>query len=104
MWTHIMTGGQPFVYRDDALCLELKPKLHKRFFDKNHQVTFTFLKDIRVTYIATHIYNTYDTFDIKRMVLENDKEKIEVEGNNIKGELARKIRNGHYKTLDIYIN
>jgi len=104
MWTHIMTGGQPFVYRDDALCLELKPKLHKRFFDKNHQVTFTFLKDIRVTYIAKHIYNTYDTFDIKRMVLENDKEKIEVEGNNIKGELARKIRNGHYKTLDIYIN
>jgi hypothetical protein len=104
MWTYMMTGGKPFVYRDGELFLEFKPKLHQDFFDENKEVQFTFLKDIRVKYIADELHHTYDDFSIKKIVLANEQESIEVKGEDIKGELARNIRDGHYKTLDIYIN
>lgn len=104
MWTHMMTGGKPFIYRDGELFLEFKPKLHQEFFDENKEVQFTFLKDIRVKYIADELHHTYDDFSIKKIVLANEQESIEVKGEDIKGELARNIRDGHYKTLDIYIN
>lgn len=103
MWTHMMTGGKPFLYKDGQLHLDLKPKLHKRFFDENHKVSFTFLKDLRVTYVCEQPHNTYDTLEIEKMVLSNEHENMNIVGNNIKGELALKIRNGYYKTLEVYI-
>lgn len=104
MWTLMMTGDKPFKYIDGNLVLDLQPKLHKSFFKEDKTVSFTFLKDIKVTYICNNVENTYDRYDVRKIEVKNDDETVIVHEPLIRGDLASKIRDGHYKNLNIYIN
>ena len=104
MWAIMMTGGQPFKYENDTLVLRFAPKLHKDFFTTEHQVTFKFLKNIEVTYINEQHQNTYDRCAIHTIQLINDQETKTIHDAIITGELALAVREGHYKTIHIYMN
>jgi len=103
IWTLMMTGGQPFNEVEGELQLNFQPKLHASFF-KEGRVSFKFLKDITVNYIADEVCHTYDKFQVRKFEVMNEEETIEIHDSVIKGDLASKIRDGHYKTLNIYIN
>lgn len=104
MWTMMMTGGQPFKIIENELCLDFNPKLHASFFNEDHSLSFAFLKDIKVTYVTDRLVNTYDEYKVHKIEVISDDETIEVNDSMIKGELASKIRDGYYKTLNIFIN
>ena len=104
MWTVMMTGGQPFEMIDGELVLNFKPKLHASFFKKDHTVSFKFLKDIKVTYITNELVHTYDRYDVHKIEVISQDGMLEISEPYIKGDIASKIRDGYYKTLNIYIN
>ncbi|MCF7924649.1 MAG: cellobiose phosphorylase [Candidatus Izimaplasma sp.] len=103
MWTHMMTGGKPFEYKNNELSLSFKPKLHKSFF-KNNRIDFNFLKEIKVTYITNLVKNTYQKYDVNKIELIGGGETIEINDSIISGQLAKDVRDGLYKRINIYIN
>ena len=104
MWSVMMTGGVPFKERDNQLVLKFEPKLSKAFFKSDKTLSFTFLKDITVTYINESMQDTYTTCDIHKMVLSNNKTTKTIEGDVICGDLAIQVRDGIYKNIKIYMN
>lgn len=103
MWALMMTGGQPFKLLDNDLVFKLEPALHKSFFKEDKTLSFTFLKDIEITYINENMIDTYDEGIISEYTLISDDEEIIVNGEYVGREYASKIRNGYYKKINILI-
>ncbi len=104
MWRMMMTGGKPFKVESGQLVFRLEPKIAGRFFKNDKTLSFTFLKDITVTYINESLHDTYKTCDIHKIVLKNDEETKTIKGGEVVGEEASKIRNGSYEIINIYMN
>lgn len=102
MWSVMTTGGKPFKYINGKLRLEFEPKLHHTFFKEDKTLSFTFLKNIKVTYINQSLKDTFDC-EIYKIEVENSDELKTIEGSFIEGDLALDIREGLYKNLNIYI-
>ncbi len=103
MWTVMMTGGQPFKVSNGELTLALEPKLSSDFFKKDGTVSFTFLKNTKVTYVNKARKATYDDTAIRSIELIDGTETIVIEGGEIKGEMAVAVRNGSFKAIKIFM-
>lgn len=97
----MMTGGQPFVMQDNQLTLNLAPKLHKSFFNEKGEISFTFLKDIKVTYITENVKHTYA--GLKPISYELIGKKVK-QVKEVKGQDAEDLRNGKYTALNVYLS
>lgn len=104
MWAIMMTGGAPFILKDNELVLRFEPKLAKSFFDDKHQVTFKFLKTVNVTYTNESLENTFERCDIHTIILSNDEESTTIYGSELHGEHALAVREGYYKKIHIIMN
>jgi len=102
MWFVMMTGGQPFKVENDTLKVNLQPKLHHSYF-KDHAVTFTLFNQIQVTYINEANVSTYDRCEIEHYVCEDKHGQVHTY-DVLEGEVANKVRQGHFKKITIYMN
>ena len=104
MWAIMMTGGHPFKYTNGNLQLAFEPKLAKDYFKEDHTVDFTFLKNIKVTYVNESGDNTYDRCDVYKIDLIKDNKETTINASVIEGALAEDIRDGLYDAIIIYMN
>ncbi|MDY0276505.1 MAG: hypothetical protein RBQ97_00315 [Acholeplasma sp.] len=95
-------GSKPFRYDDGQLEFVVSPKLAKDFF-VNNEVSFMFLESINIV-----IFNPkgIDTFALQatKYVLSNDKEKIVVDDNSLKGDLATDIRKKRFTRIEVILD
>ena len=102
MWDEMMTGGTPFRYIDSELCFTLEPKIHHKFFKQDGTLSFTFLKDITVTYYNPLKKNTYDLEGFSKIELINDRENIVLTETKLQGEIAHSIRAKRFTKINAY--
>lgn len=103
MWFVMMTGGHPFIVDNGTLKVNLKPKLHHSYFNQNHAVTFTLFNQTKVTYINEANVSTYDRCEIEHYLCEDDQGHVSTY-DVLEGEVANKVRQGHFKKITIYMN
>jgi hypothetical protein len=104
IWYLMMTGGQPFRMVDGNLVLALRPILPATYFKDDNTVTFTFLKDIEVTYVNPDRLDTWrhDAAIVKYELVNHD-ETVLIDGAYINGKYAAKIREGLYHKIRVHI-
>ncbi len=106
MWRIMMTGEKLFSYDEEGLKFTLSPILSKDFFDNNNMITTTLLGGIKLTYINKNRKNTFgkDKGVVKEVfITKDDGETIKINGNVIKGELAKGIRKMKVIKIEAYI-
>lgn len=102
MWITMMAGKQVFRYEDHQLQLHLNPVLLAWLFDENHEVSFTLLGSVKITYRSKRTANTYgqDGVRIQRLTLTTvDGDQVEVDGPILSGEWAHEVRNGNVQSI-----
>lgn len=97
MYYILCVGENLFLYENNELTLNIRPKFAKEFFDENGCITFPLFKDVKVT-----IYNP-NNIDAYKCT------KVEYEINNvkystIKSLLAEDIRNKKIKEIKVIIS
>lgn len=102
MWKQMMTGGKPFKLLDDKLILKFEPKLHKDFFKKDGTCSFTFLKNLKVTFINRKHQNTYDDLEIDYYELIDKNNKIKIDSDYVPTDYAKEIRKGNYEQIKVF--
>jgi len=125
MWSLMAFGEQPFKYQDGELIYQPEPKLSSDLFtEEEREVTlqlsetetaevvipqaafaYRFLGQTLVIY---HNPSRKDTFGEDKAVIAKykltaaDGKEFEVEAAELRGETARKVRNGEIKRIDIF--
>ncbi|MFE9274434.1 cellobiose phosphorylase [Paenibacillus glucanolyticus] len=102
MWITMMAGKQVFRYEDHQLQLHLNPVLPAWLFDENHEVSFTLLGSVKITYRSKRTANTYgqDGVRIQRLTLTTvDGDQVEVDGPILSGKWAHEVRNGNVQSI-----
>lgn len=106
MWRIIMTGEKLFNYDNGELEFTLSPILQSDFFDDNNMVSTTILGKIELTYINNSRKNTFgaNKGTVEEIVITAlDGEIIKVNGNIVKGNIVKDIRDGNIKKIEAYI-
>lgn len=97
----MMTGGKPFVIKNNELTLNLEPKLSHSYFKKDGTCSFTLLGDIKVTYHLNRIRNTFGLKATRYdLVAESELKRVNV----VKGQDAIDVRNGKYQEIHVYLD
>ena len=97
IWTYLLYGDKLFFMKDNALHLELKPKVPASFF-LNNQIEVSFLQT-KVTY---HLENeTYQGVRSYRLIDQNGLE-TEIQGSDIPEDYALLVRS--QKIKEIHVN
>lgn len=104
MWHIMMFGKRPFYVENGNLICRLKPVLKAEFFDRNNEVSSTFLGKTQVTYVNAQRKNTYDgDCSVEKIELYAKDNKRIINGDKIFGEEAEKVRNNEYDSIKIYL-
>ena len=106
MWRILMTGEKLFNYDNGELEFTLSPILQSDFFDDNNIVSTTILGKIELTYINDSRKNTFgaNKGTVEEIVITAlDGEIIKVNGNIVKGNIVKDIRDGNIKKIEAYI-
>ena len=104
MWHIMMFGKRPFYVENGNLICRLKPVLKAEFFDRNNEVSSTFLGKTQVTYVNAQRKNTYDgDCSVEKIELYAKDNKKIINGDKIFGEEAEKVRNNEYDSIKIYL-
>ena len=106
MWRILMTGEKLFNYDNGELEFTLSPILQSDFFDDNNMVSTTILGKIELTYINDSRKNTFgaNKGTVEEIVITAlDGEIIKVNGNIVKGNIVKDIRDGNIKKIEAYI-
>lgn len=106
MWRIIMTGEKLFSYNNGELEFTLSPILQSDFFDENNMVSTTLLGKIELIYINNSRKNTFgiDKGIVEEIIITKlNGEVTKVNGNIVKGHIAKEIRNGNIKKIQAYI-
>jgi hypothetical protein len=104
MWVHMTAGPQPFRLEEGQLTLALKPALPGWLFKADGSFTFRFLGSCDVTYHNPDRLNTYaEGVTINAMELHGKGETLRIEGAEIKGALADRVRKGEFTHMDCYL-
>lgn len=101
-----MTGEKLFNYNNGELEFTLSPIIQSDFFDDNNMVSTTILGKIELTYINNSRKNTFgaNKGTVEEIIITNlDGEIIKVNGNIVKGDIVKEIRNGNIKKIEAYI-
>jgi len=106
MWARMFIGERPFTYDKDTkrLSFQLSPALHKDMFKEDGTIQFTLLGEIKVTYSNVKKQHTYGEKGVKpiRYSLQYaDNHVTVIEGNRIKDQEARDIRNKTVKSMHV---
>lgn len=103
MWIELFMGKEVFTYENEELKLSFKPNLPKWFFNDDDEVSFTFLSTCKVKYINPTRKDTYGEHGakVRSIVIIDTNEKIP--GEIIPSELAKSIRNGEIKEINIHL-
>jgi hypothetical protein len=104
LWNVMMAGHKPFTMREGKLCLELKPLLPEWLFDNDNKVTFNFIGSTKVTYINSSRRNTYEEFNVERIVLSyKDGSSVSLKENFISEPYSKDVRAGKVEAIVIKI-
>jgi len=103
MWFIMMTGGKPFSYENGQLKLNLHPKLHASYFDQDDAVEFKLFHQTTIRYENPSRISTYEDCEIKEYLCE-DHEGEQQTYDVLEGEVALKVREGHFKKITILIS
>ena len=105
MWAVMMIGEKPFRMQDGDLIFSPDPKLHASFFRDDGNIAFNFMRDVRIIYHNPDGIHAFarQTLSVKTLIGQTGNE-IKIEGGVVRGEEARKIRDGHYKEIHIEIH
>jgi hypothetical protein len=104
LWMLMLLGKKPFKYENEELIFMPQPMVSKEFFKEDKTLSFNFMKNIRITYLADDLVDTYNGSSIyKYELIDEYGEKQIMEVSNIRGKLAEAIRDGYYKKINIYI-
>jgi len=123
IWSLIAFGPKPFVYENNKLCFKPRPILQKDIFtQEDRDVSFQLSKKKKVNFkipknsfafrLLGHTIAVYNnpknknTFGDNKVKIKSfefliNGEKIEIKGSKIKGEYAKKLRNGKIDYLFI---
>lgn len=107
MWILMMMGKKVFDYQNGELVFNLKPILNSETFDENNQVSFRLLGQCDVTYHNEKKLATYGENKVKvvKYILHyEDLKQVEVNGDQVKGDLAYDIREGLVNKIDVYLD
>ena len=102
MWFVMMTGGHPFSVEDGVLKVTLNPKLHYDYF-KDQAVEFTLFNQTTVRYLNLSPVSTYDRCEIDHYVCEDHQGQLQTY-DVLEGEVANKVRQGHFRMITITMN
>ncbi len=101
IWLYMMVGKHMFIMEDNELKLALNPHIHSSFFTKDGEVSFKLLGKTLVTYKVNKAKNVYNDNCISHYELIKDNVKTTV--NVVKGDIAKKVRDGYYDQIIAYI-
>ncbi len=107
IWLIMHAGITPFTLnKTGQLNLIFKPNLPGWLFNKNGEYTFNFLSQVRVTYHNPKRKNTFgrQAAIINRIVLQDKKQSVQLEGAVIPPPYAQAVRSREIKKIDIYLS
>ena len=103
MWFIMMTGGKPFSYENQTLKLNLQPKLHASYFNEDHAVEFKLFNQTTIRYENPSRISTYEGCEMSHYLCEDHEGQIQTY-DVLEGEVANKVRQGHFKKITISLN
>ena len=104
IWIMMFLGEKVFDYRNNELVFQPKPIIEKSFFTEDKSISFKFLRSTTISYHLDTLKNTYDNTRIYKYELIDEENNMEVvEEAVVRNDLAKRIRNGYYKNINIYI-
>ena len=103
MWFIMMTGGKPFIYENKTLKVNLQPKLHSAYFDEEDAVEFKLFHQTIIRYQNPSRISTYEGCVISEYLCEDHEGTIQTY-DVLEGEVANKVRQGHFKKITILLN
>jgi hypothetical protein len=105
MWAIMMIGEKPFKAQNGDVIFSPDPHLHASFFREDGTITFNFMRDVRIVYHNKNHLNTYERESLSVTTMtDRAGNEIHIEGGVVRGEEAKRIRNGHYKEIHIEIH
>ena len=97
IWNIMMFGYKPFILKDNELYLNLRPVVSKEFIKADLTISALFLSKVNVTYHFSKLDNSYN--------FNNYKYKIDGKVyDEVKGSLAKQVRDGEIKNIDVFIS
>ncbi|MFN2305199.1 MAG: cellobiose phosphorylase [Anaerolineales bacterium] len=103
MWVRMTIGAHPFRYEDGFLVLAPQPRLPGWLFKEDGTFAFHFLGSCLITYRNPSKLNTYDAgIAIKSIELHSGDETLRIDGPEIHGDLAERVRKGEFNRMDCY--
>lgn len=105
MWLSMFLGEGGFGLKDGGLTFTLAPRLRADYFDASGEAAFMLCGSCKVIYHNESGKNTYgsDAARVCSMVLLENGERHQAEGDTIGGELALKLRSGKISQIDAYL-
>ncbi len=109
MWKIMMFGENPFNIKDNELTLSFMPAIPSYLIEsdnnKNKVISATFLGKTKVNYILSDQKELIPgEYDIKHMEFINNEDEMEtVNGNVAKGFLAKDVRDGNIKEINVHL-
>ncbi len=102
MWQILMFGQKPFISGEEGLELNLNPCIPEYLLNGKEKLETTFLGNIKVTYLTGNKKSLIpDEYEIREIVLE-DKEGNKDTVKKVYGKIAEKVREGFYKSMEVY--
>lgn len=105
MWKRMMFGEQPFTLKDGELKAEFTPMLPAYLLDSTKEVSARFMGDCMVTYhldeVKTYIPGNYRVSHME--VCFKNGTKARVEGGVLSGQMAKNLREGKVRSIQVSI-
>ena len=94
------TGKKLFSYQNQVLKFHVKPILKKDFFDEHDEVSITLFETVQ---LIIKNPEKQDTYHLKpaQYVLENDVDRVIIDGSEVEGHLAEQIRKKHFTKITV---
>ncbi|HRX45428.1 MAG TPA: hypothetical protein P5091_05250, partial [Acholeplasmataceae bacterium] len=94
------TGKKLFSYQNQVLKFHVKPILKKDFFDENDEVSITLFETVQLIIKNPEKHDTYH-LQPAEYVLENDVDRVIINGLEVEGHLAEQIRKKHFTKITV---
>lgn len=99
----MMTGKKLFTYQGQVLRFQINPILTNDFFDEHNEVSFTLFESVKVTIQNPERKDTFKGLVPEKYVLENEVDRVVIEGAYLEGHLAEQVRQKHFHNITVVL-
>ncbi len=103
LWVHMTAGPRPFVLRDGAPVLELRPSLPDWLFDEKGTFTFRFLNRCEVTYHNPERKSVFPGVPCRFVLYPYQGEVVSLDGDFVPSPYAVQVREGQIRAMEVFL-